>query len=160
VTAYAYGLTKNKCFKKIDGITGDDWGWTNGPYGQGRKEILGLWAAYGLKSSCIPIPLVSGTPVGTVIIDYDEKTVTYAMTPLTYMTDVAVWVGDDLLPTDDGGNYVATPSQFGNVATDIGRQITYKFENIDAFDGDGVYVAAQATVCTNFCHFNPDADGC
>lgn len=119
-TAFAYGGDGATCFLDL-GFS--RWGWTNGPLSPGEYT----WPLMAGAGQCR-----GGTVVGsvTVVYDGDTATVTYNVSAPNVLTEVHVYVGTDILPTDNGADTVA-PGQY-TIATGL--------------DGAPIYVIAHAVV--------------
>lgn len=136
------------------------WGWTNGPLAAGTPEAP---AVYTMKliGGAGGNDVTKGVEVGTVTVSYDGSTVvvTYALytdfqvkfetnSDGIDMDDIHLYVGTDLLPSNEQGYTVApgqypfTPERKSDVAGS-----TYYEMTIDGFNGEQIYVVAHATVC-------------
>ncbi len=113
------------------------WGWTNGPLGIGTYTA-NLYAGAGQSD------ITKGTLVGTVTIDYSgsSATVTYAMRSGFYLTGTHLYVGNAILPTNNG-SYTVAPGE-------LGVQHGLSYASSDSYIVTGlsgtIYVAAHADV--------------
>lgn len=134
-TAFAYGGDDATCF--ID-LGFGNWGWTNGPLGEGSYSFP-IYAAAG---QC---DLSKGTLVGTLEIVYSGGTATieYEMDAGFTMDETQLYVGNDILPKK-GGEYTVAPGQYGNIHDlDGASSDSYTITDLS---GD-IYVVAHAVVC-------------
>jgi len=144
-TAFAYAPAPGgTCFLGID-EDGDGegdfnrWGWTIGPLAQGYYTF-DLYAGAG---QCV---LAKGTLVGSVDVGYfaGEATVTYTTTDPYWMDEAQIYVGNEILPRNNG-YYTVAPGQYPHVSEDLNGAIFYE----STFTGlsGSVYVVAHSTVC-------------
>ncbi len=110
-----------------------NWGWTNGPYGEGHYT-LELWAAAGRND------LSKGTLVGYVHVDYNngKVTVTYNMVSGFWTKETHLWIGNQQLPKDRRGRWVNAPGQ-----------LKFEADKEYGFSGN-IYIAFHAVVCGYF----------
>ena len=152
-TAWGY----NGCYDKDFLDTGifsnpefSNWGWTNGPIdvtsdGALELELLAAAGSAG-KNPDKYSDWENGIDVGTVFIEWEDGhvTVTYEVDSPYSLKDVHLWVGDDLLPMTDSGNYTNAPGQFPYGGFIEDNSCTIVIDGV--FEGD-IYVAAHAVVC-------------
>jgi hypothetical protein len=141
-TAYAYKCGYAKCFKNL-GLGFSNWGWTNGPLGPGSYTFY-LYAGVG---SCNP---TSDKKVGWLTVNYVNSrrngataTITYHMYSGFTMTETHLYVGNEILPSKNGG-YTVSPGQYpyshtlNNASTD-----PYIVTGLSG----NIYIIAHALVC-------------
>ncbi len=138
-TAYAYGNTVANCFIGIPGVTSNNWGWSNGPIGQGTYS----WPIYAGAGQC---NTANGFLVGTLNVTYagSVATITYNMGGNCKLNTTHLYVGNQILPKKNG-KYTTAPGQF-----------PYKHENLGGVSSDSytitglsgnIYIAAHSDVC-------------
>ena len=111
-TAWAYG--DGYANPNWDYAPGNNWGWTNGPLGEGHYTFE-LWAGAGRND------LDNGTQVGEVDVFYEDGcvSVSYRLWEEEdrgiYLGEAHLWVGNEPLPTLQRGrteHYTDAPGQF------------------------------------------------
>lgn len=146
-TAFAEDTNLSTCFLDID-EDGDDtgdfnrWGWTSGTYGPGT-HILHLYAGAG---QC---DLSNGTLVGTVKITHyglgSNVKVTIYLNPGYTLADAQLYVGDDILPLDQNGEYTVAPGQYPQVDEFTDDPTTHVFDLVP--NSGNIHIVTHATVC-------------
>jgi hypothetical protein len=141
-TAFAFS-PEATCFLDID-EDGDDtgdfnrWGWTIGPLTPG----LYVYEMYAGAAQC---ETSKGTHVGTVHVDYGGElaTVTFLnmISPYT-LKETQVYVGNEILPQDNGFNTVA-PGQY----TVVNGSPDTETDSASIPVSGNIYIVAHATVC-------------
>lgn len=131
-TAFARSASNATCFLDLGIGISDRWGWTNGPLGEGTY-VMDLIAGAGRCKN--------GTNVGTVTVVYSAGlvTVTYNLTGPYVLEQAHVYVGSDILATNNG-EYTVAPGRYPIVDDDPASP-SYKI----AATGN-VYVVAHASV--------------
>lgn len=135
-TAFAYNSTSATCFSAYDFSR---WGWTNGSFSYGSYSF-DIYAGAG---QC---DLTKGTKVGTLSLNYSSNgsaTVTYTMTSPYKLEEVHLYVGNDVLPSNNS-EYTVAPGQYPNIDGNLSSATTYTF-NVTGLSGS-VYLVAHATV--------------
>ncbi len=151
-TAFAKSTTSGEatCFLDLD-FNKDGkkdfnrWGWTNGELAEGDYTFE-LWAGAGQCDTG------KGADVGEVKVSYRDGTATVTITteganpttgqPYT-MADAQVYVGTDMLATNNG-EYTVAPGQYSQVRSETKNTTTQTFE-FTGLTGD-VYVVAHTSV--------------
>ena len=72
-----------------------------------------------------------------------DVTVTFNLTAPYMLEEVHVYVGNDILATNNG-DFTIAPGQYPDIASDLGGISSYTF-NLSGYSGD-VYLVAHATV--------------
>lgn len=142
-TAYAWGDEFATCFIDIPNLNGNNWGWTNGPLPAGTYDFE-IWAAAG---QC---DLSKGTLVGTLNIDYDGSlaTVTYSMDAGFTLNETHMYIGNELLPQKNNGQWTVAPGQYPFKDDDLNGATSHAYV-ADGLSGD-IYVIGHAVVCGEF----------
>jgi len=150
-TAFAKGESST-CFSEYPDFLDNPtrWGWTNGPLSNGTYTMT-LWAGAGQCN------INNGTNVGTLTVDYtgSTATVTYNVNPPYSLTEVHLYVGNEILPKKCTGNpnnpnnynceFTLAPGQYPIVNENLSEgttSITYTVPNLSG----QIYVVAHATV--------------
>lgn len=145
-TAFAFSpdSAEGTCFLDIDEDgdgTGDfnRWGWTIGPLAPGT---FGDYEIYAGAAQC---DIAKGAYVGTVHVDYNgvAATVTFLnmISPYT-LEETQVYVGNGILPQDNGFNTVA-PGQY----TVVNGSPDAETDSASIEASGNIYIVAHATVC-------------
>ncbi|SIR00412.1 Por secretion system C-terminal sorting domain-containing protein [Maribacter ulvicola] len=146
-TAFARSKDENvrTCFVDIPNVSGNRWGWMNEfPATNGTYE-MDLYAAAG---QCT---ISNGTLVGNVEVTYANSAVEVMVSTLPgYKITVAqLYVGADILPTDNNGRFTTAPGQYPFSDTIEGDFNTFTFESVNVGNSDKFYVVLHANVCPN-----------
>lgn len=144
-TAFAFGGDDATCFRDID-EDGDGkgdfnrWGWSNGPLGCGTFS----WDLIAGAGQC---DINKGTVVGTVTVDSDgySMSVTVNLDAPYTMEDAQLYVGGEILPRNNQGEFTVAPGQYPHVEDFDNDPSTYTFSNIPA--SGHVNVVVHTTVC-------------
>lgn len=142
-TAFAWGDEYATCFIDIPDLNGNRWGWTNGPLPAGNYDFE-IWAAAG---QC---DLSKGTFVGTLNIEYDgsSATVTYSMVDEFTLNETHMYIGNEILPQKNNGQWTVAPGQYPYKDDDLNGANTHTYV-ADGLSGD-IYVIGHAVVCGDF----------
>lgn len=134
-TAFAFLPGSETCFLDL-GF--NRWGWTNNLLTEGQY-VFNIYAGAG---QC---DISKGTYVGILTVDYSGgvATIEYHINSPYYMTEAHVYVGDDILPTNNG-TYTVAPGQYPVVDDDLANVLTATYQ-FTGLSGD-IYVVAHATV--------------
>lgn len=143
-TAFAFGAEDALCFLEIDEDENGEpdfsrWGWTNGALPEGDYTF----DVYAGAGQC---DLQKGTNVGTLTISYHSGTaqVTYnTVSPYT-MSATHLYVGSEMLPQDEGGEYTVAPGQYPYIHDPLADVATDSF-TVTGLSGD-IYVVAHGVV--------------
>ena len=142
-TAFAYNADLAICFLLIDEDedgNGDfnRWGWTNGPIGPG----LYGFDIYAGAGRC---DISKGTLVGTLTVDYDgsSATVTYDVTAPYGLVETHLYIGNDILASNNG-EFTVAPGQYPTIH-DALASVSSDSYVVEGLSGD-IYVVAHATV--------------
>jgi hypothetical protein len=144
-TAYAFGINKANCFIGIQGVTSNNWGWSNGPIGAGTYD----WPIYAGAGQC---DITKGTLVGNLHVVYvlpsppakGTATITFNMGANVHLYTTHLYVGNLILPKKNT-KWTTAPGQF-----------PYKHENLNGVNSDSysitglsgyIYIAAHSEVC-------------
>ena len=116
------------------------WGWTLGPF---QDDTL----QFPLYAGAAQSDISKGTQVGIVEVNIlgGFANVEFYMNPPYYMKDSHVYVGSDILPKDDNGNYTVAPGQYPSVH-ELTNGETYDIHRFNSLVGPN-FVVAHATVC-------------
>lgn len=138
-TAFAYDDILGTCFLDIEGLNANRWGWTIGPLDEGEYEFE-IWAGAG---QC---DLLNGTLVGMLSVEYFEgtATVTYIMDACRTLKETHLYIGNDILPTGNNGDYTVAPGQYGNTHSEVEDEADQYV--IEGLSGE-IYLIAHAVVC-------------
>jgi hypothetical protein len=138
-TAYAYGNNYANCFLTIPGVNSNNWGWSNGPIGNGIYS----WPIYAGAGQC---NLASGTLVGTLDVVYSggTATITYNMGESVQLTATHLYVGNEILPKKNN-KFITSPGQFPYKHENLGGVNTDSY-TVNGVSGD-IYISAHADVC-------------
>ena len=139
-TVYAWGDSYATCF--ID-LGFGNWGWTNGLLSAGTYSF----DVYAGAGQC---DRTKGTYVGDVTVVYDgsDATVTYSMDAGFTMSEVHLFVGNEMLPRDKKGRFTNAPGKFTIVDDGLNNSGSETY-TISGLSGD-IYVVAHAVVCGNY----------
>lgn len=133
-TAFAFGGNDATCFLDLDFSR---WGWTNGPLGTGSYEFE-IYAAAG---QC---DLSKGTLVGMLTVDYNGSiaNVTFAMESGFVLDETHLYVGNEILPMDNGA-YTIAPGQYP-YKHDLTEATS---DNFSVPASGEIYIVAHAVAC-------------
>ncbi len=141
------------CLSDIQGLSSNQWGWSNGLYSESSDEVvLDVYAAAG---QC---ELERGHFVGEFRFTYENGVLSYTIemteesdftNELYSLAELHIYAGNAILPTGPAGGLTAAPGQLGvNIDFD---EDTYEYSGtIEGLQGE-IYVAVHATVVG----FNP-----
>jgi len=135
-TAFAAGGT---CFLDL-GFS--RWGWTNGPWEAGTYNL----DIYAGAAQCDES---KGTLVGTLTVNYDggAANVTFSMTTGFTMDETQLYVGNDILPMNNGA-YTVAPGQYPYIHEGLGGVSSDSYQ-VTGLSGE-IYVVAHAVVCGEY----------
>lgn len=138
-TAWAFGGEYALAFKAIEGLSANNWGWTNGALGYGNYSFE-VYAAAGGNN------LDSGTKVGYLNLAYQEGELKINLDLIAgfSLSEGQLYVGETQLPLVRRGRsweMTNAPGQFPFELTT--EEITLEFSG-------PIYVAAHAVVCGQF----------
>lgn len=135
-TAFAYNPAYSTTFTSL-GIKGR-WGWTNGPLAAGTYTFT-------LYAGAAKSDITKGTNVGTLTLVYNgsNAVVTYQMKSPYKLLEAQLFLGTDVLPTDNG-SYTVAPGQYPYNAGELTSVTSYTF-NVTGLNGS-IYLVAHATV--------------
>jgi hypothetical protein len=137
-SAYAYGGDYAICF--LDMQQGfSNWGWSNGQLTTGNYEFQ-LYAGAG---QC---DLENGREVGTLTVNYDgaEAEVTYSMLPGYSLNQVHLFVGNEILPRENG-EFTVSPGQYPVIDENLNGATSWTY-TVSVLSGN-IYVVAHAEAC-------------
>lgn len=119
------------------------WGWTNGPIGPGTYSWL-LYAGAGRND------LEKGTVVGTLEVDYDGSmaTVAYQMFDGFTLEETHLFVGNDVLPKKNNGQYTLAPGQYPYKHDGLNGASSDYYEVYD-LSGE-LYIIGHSVACGNY----------
>lgn len=139
-TAFAFGCDYAECLITIPDLNSNRWGWTNGPLSLAGTYTFDLYAGAG---QC---DLSKGVLVGKVIVDYDGSTavVTFNTCGNYTMSETHLYVGNDILPKNNNGEFTVAPGQFGNQHY-FQPKVKLDSYTITGLQGE-IYVMAHAVV--------------
>ena len=145
-TAFAFD-PNGACFLDIDedGDGNGDfnrWGWSIGALGEGSYS-------YTLYAGAGQCDLSKGTAVGTVGITYSggDVIVTYSADSGFGIEETHVYVGGEILPRNNQGEFTVAPGRYGNIHDDLNRTSSDTY--VLTASGN-IYVVAHAVVCGDF----------
>lgn len=136
-TAFAYAGADGTCFSDIDPDI-KRWGWSNGPLSEGSYT----WDVYAGAGQC---DTSKGTLVGSVTVDYSGgvATVTYTTLAGYYTNETHLYVGNDVLASNNG-EYTVAPGQYPYIHDlDGATSDTY---TVSGLSGD-IYVVHHSVTC-------------
>lgn len=147
----------SSCFDEeiLPGVSFNKWGWTNGKLSDSSGDLT-----YDIYAGAGQCDLNKGTPVGELIVNYSNGTltVTYKMTEsgftgsLYTLTETHLYAGSEPYASNKGnGKPTVAPGQYGNKENH--NDITEYTYEINGLSGD-IYFIAHAVVNG----FNPNAD--
>jgi hypothetical protein len=140
-TAYAKAESDQlaNCFLNIQGVTSDNWGWSNGQIGAGSYS----WPIYAGAGQC---NIGNGTHVGTLSVNYTPPTATVTYTTFNgyELNATHLYVGNQILPKKNN-KYTTAPGQFPYKHENL-NGVTYDSFTITGLSGP-IYVAAHSEVC-------------
>jgi hypothetical protein len=146
-TAYARSVYENvrSCFIDIPNVSGNSWGWTNEFPSTNGTYNMDLYAAAG---QCT---ISNGALVGNVEVAYTDGAVvvTVSTLPGYKMTVAQLYVGTEILPTDNNGRFTTAPGQFPFHDTVEGDFNTFTFDSVNVGNSGSFYVVLHANVCPN-----------
>jgi hypothetical protein len=146
-TAYAKAESDQlaNCFLNIQGVTSNNWGWSNGPIS--ANGVTYTWPMYAGAGQC---NVANGTHVGNLTVVYNSGTptgtaiVTYNTFPGYELNATHLYVGNQILPKK-GNKYTTAPGQFPYKHENLGG-VTSDIFTINGLSGN-IYVAAHSEVC-------------
>jgi len=132
-TAFAYSPIYSAPFDP------NRWGWTNGPLSAGKYT-------FDFYAGAAQNILSKGKLVGTVTLVYDgsKATVTYKLNSPYQLVEAHLYLGSEILPRDNKGEYTIAPGKYGNIASGLNGATQYIF-NVSGLSGQ-IYMVAHATV--------------
>lgn len=127
------------CFIDEQGISTDQWGWTN-LIQDGYEGTLELWMG---AAGC---DISNGVLAGELFVSYKDCVleIRFEMLEGFYLTEALFYAGEDKFPKDANGNYTIDPEAFSLI-----QDIQYATEGaitIDDLKGD-IYLIAGGSVC-------------
>jgi hypothetical protein len=142
-TAYGKSADLSHCFLDYPQFPGNNWGWTNGAFGNGEYTLT-------LYLGAAQCEIPPGVDVGTVRVVYDGSAaiVTFNLVGDYALTNVHLYVGSGMFPIWHGSETI-TPGHFPIVDSNLSAGFniittwTYTVENLS---GD-IYIIAHAGVC-------------
>ncbi|WP_339629603.1 HYR domain-containing protein [uncultured Maribacter sp.] len=146
-TAFARSTDESvrTCFLDIPNVSGNRWGWTNVFPSTNGTYNMDLYAAAG---QCT---ISNGALVGNVEVIYTDGTVEVTVSTLSgyKMTVAQLYVGTEILPTDNNGRFTTAPGQYPYSDTVEGDFNTFTFESVNVGNPGNFYVVLHADVCPN-----------
>ena len=146
-TAFARSADENvrSCFIDIPNVSGNRWGWTNEFPSTNGTYNMDLYAAAG---QCT---ISNGALVGNVEVIYTDGAVEVTVSTLSgyKMTVAQLYVGTEILPTDNNGRFTTAPGQYPYSDTVEGDFNTFTFESVNIGNPGNFYVVLHADVCPN-----------
>jgi hypothetical protein len=147
-TAYAKAESDQlaNCFLNIQGVTSDNWGWSNGQISP--NGVTYTWPMYAGAGQC---NVANGTHVGNLTVVYNSgtptgtATVTYNTLPGYELNATHLYVGSEKLPRDKKGKFTTAPGQFPYKHPNLNGATTDIYE-ITGLSGP-IYIAAHSEVC-------------
>jgi len=138
-TAFAFGGDDATCFLDLPGLTGNRWGWTNGPLSPSSTPYV-----FELHASAAQCDLEAGTLVGTLTVEYGEDglTATFAVDAGLQISESHLYVGASPTPVGPNGNPTVAPGQYPYSNDAPGSTHTYTIEGLEG----PVYVIGHASV--------------
>lgn len=146
------------CFNEITNNCGQPlfnrWGWTNGPLTEG-SHVLDLYAGAGQCN------IEAGVFVGQVFVDYFNglAQVSFITCGDYQLEEVALYVGNDILPRNNRNRYTVSPGQFPYREDDFNagdQAYTFDIENLSG----AIHVVAHADVSGDFSQGDCSSRGC
>ncbi len=141
-TAFAYDASLGTCFLDIAELNSNRWGWTIGPLAE-DNYTFDIYAGAG---QC---DIDNGLLVGQLHVSYASgtATVTYDMDSCRILTETHLYIGSDILPVGEDGEYTVAPGQYGNIhdGEDSPNAESDQYV-IEGLSGD-IYLIAHAVVC-------------
>jgi len=122
------------------------WGWTNGPIAEGTS-----W--YNLYAGAGQCDVLKATKVGMLRVVYNAGSaeVTYLMDDGFTLDETQLYIGNEILPKNNG-SFTVAPGQYPYKHEDLNGAASDVY-NVDGLSGE-LYVVAHAVVCGSF----PDKD--
>lgn len=146
-TAFARSADENvrSCFLGLPNVSGNRWGWTNEFPTTNGTYNMDLYAAAGQCN------ISSGFLVGNVEVTYTDGAVEVTVSTFSgnKMTVAQLYVGTEILPTDNNGRLTTAPGQFPYHDTVEGDFNTFTFDSVDVGNSGSFYVVLHADVCPN-----------
>ena len=146
-TAFARSADENvrSCFIDIPNVSGNRWGWTNEFPSTNGTYNMDLYAAAG---QCT---ISNGALVGNVEVTYTDGAIEVTVSTLSgyKMTVAQLYVGTEILPTDNNGRFTTAPGQYPYSDTVGGDFNTFTFESVNVGNPGNFYVVLHADVCPN-----------
>lgn len=156
-TAFAYSDEYGTCFLGISSVVNPNgttttiidptntegdfnrWGWTIGPLSEGEYDFE-IWAAAGQCN------LNNGYLAGNLNVVYQNgtATITYTAEPGVVFEEAHLYVGNDILPSNNG-QYTVAPGQYSIVDEFDEGQVSVEY-TASGFVGD-IFVIAHAVSC-------------